>query len=71
MLTGTVWEDTVWKDVWKAVWAAPAVAVVRKDGLYFMEQLGGGIVYLKQLTDMTLGAMAADGGDYLGAQVFS
>ena len=51
MLTGTVWKDTVWKDVWKAVWAAPEVAVVLhwKNGLYFMEQLGGGIVYLKQL----------------------
>jgi len=34
------WEDNTWKGMLLRLW---------KDGLYFIEQLGGGIVYLKQL----------------------
>jgi hypothetical protein len=49
MLTGTVWKDTVWKDVWKAVWKAASTPIPFKDGLYFMEKMGGGVIYLKKL----------------------
>jgi hypothetical protein len=49
MMTGTVWKDTVWKDVWKAVWAKPTAVGPFTDGPYFTLKMGRNITYIKKL----------------------
>lgn len=34
MLTGTVWADTVWRDVWKPIWAARRVRPLLTDTIW-------------------------------------
>jgi len=47
---GTCWAVGVWAaNTWAAnTWAAAAEGYW-KDGLYFMIDMGGGVIYLKQL----------------------
>lgn len=59
MLTGTVWKDTVWKDVWKAVWEAPSVPVPSSGGVYFILPVSDETVYLKQLSGSVVAGVAS------------